>query len=75
MINPTQIPLVASIASIEVVNLVPTNGFEWVKLAVQLALGIFGYLQHIKLSKQENKSIEIQQKKELKKLKTTQIKK
>jgi hypothetical protein len=45
------IPLIGAVASIEAVDIIPANGFEWTKLAVQLILGVLGFLHHRRLAK------------------------
>jgi hypothetical protein len=47
------LPIIGSIATIQAVDVVPANGFEWAKLALQFVLGIFGYLHHRRLAKNQ----------------------
>lgn len=48
----SNIPLIGAIASIQAVDVIPSDGFDWAKLAVQLVLGILGFFHHRKLAKQ-----------------------
>lgn len=51
----SNIPLIGSIATIQAVDLVPSNGFEIAKLVIQGVIALIGYLHHRKLSKQNSK--------------------
>ena len=50
------LPLLGAITSIQAVDIIPSNGFDWAKLAVQLILGIVGFIQHRKSIKENKKN-------------------
>ncbi len=52
------IPIIGAIASIQAVDVIPSDGFDWAKLAVQLILGIIGFFNHRKLAKQAKEAKE-----------------
>jgi hypothetical protein len=53
--NPN-LPLIGSIASIEVIDIIPTNKFEILKLVIQGVIALIGLFHNRKLLKEKLKT-------------------